>query len=218
MGLFLLTCMQCFLTLITLFSPLSPSLFSIATMSGRWPVSILSQAYPRKTTASLSSTNSKSLVFALRMPLGSIFEHCITVSQLLMCRQHCICHPLFSVLPFQFKASFIQCFVSYLHKFLNKKKKKEKLPLLLRPFIYCISGLLFSTSANAELVILILRADNKQSHCTVSCIHQLVGMLGMIYSSFLILNWTRVHGFLSCHSTRICPPTMLCPCDHPHCF
>lgn len=44
-------------------------LFSIVTMSGRWPASIPSQAYPRKTTASLSSTNSKSLFFAVRTPL-----------------------------------------------------------------------------------------------------------------------------------------------------
>lgn len=48
-------------------------LFSIVTMSGRWPASIPSQAYPRKTTASLSSTNSKSLSFAVRTPLQSIF-------------------------------------------------------------------------------------------------------------------------------------------------
>lgn len=48
-------------------------LFSIVTMSGRWPASIPSQAYPRKTTASLSSTNSKSLFFAVRTPLQSIF-------------------------------------------------------------------------------------------------------------------------------------------------
>lgn len=67
-------CMQCFLTLITFsFFLVPPSLFSIVTMSGRWPASILSQAYPHKTTASLSSTNSKPLVFAFRMPLGCIF-------------------------------------------------------------------------------------------------------------------------------------------------
>lgn len=48
-------------------------LFSIVTMSGRWPASIPSQAYPRKTTASLWSTNSKSLFFAVRTPLQSIF-------------------------------------------------------------------------------------------------------------------------------------------------
>lgn len=48
-------------------------LFSTVTMSGRWPASIPSQAYPRKTTASLWSTNSKSLFLAVRAPLQSIF-------------------------------------------------------------------------------------------------------------------------------------------------
>lgn len=58
-------------------------------MSGRWPASILSQAYPHKTTASLSSTNSKSLVYAFRIPLGSIFEHYSMPLKVLMCRQYC---------------------------------------------------------------------------------------------------------------------------------
>lgn len=67
MGLCLLTCV-CFLTLIThlfylFFSP--PTQFSIVIMSGRWAASILSPACPHKTTASLSSTNSKSLVSVL---------------------------------------------------------------------------------------------------------------------------------------------------------
>lgn len=46
-------CLQCF----KYWSLFSLALFSSVTMSGRWPASILSQASPHKTIASLSSTN-----------------------------------------------------------------------------------------------------------------------------------------------------------------
>lgn len=49
-------------------------LSSKVTMSERWRASIQCQAYPPKTTASLSSTNSKSLCSSLRMSLGCIFS------------------------------------------------------------------------------------------------------------------------------------------------
>lgn len=99
----------CFLTLIVslFFHPPTPFLSSEATMSERWPASILSQAYPHKTTASLSSTNSKSLCLYLRMPLGRIFLVLQQAVLLPTWRQHCtILHTV--VLPSQFEVSFVQ--------------------------------------------------------------------------------------------------------------
>lgn len=76
--------------------PLLP--FSTVTMSGRWPASIPSQAYPRKTTASLSCTNSKSLFFAVRMPLQSIFG-ALQCAAAMTDVQACAFRPWFTAFP-----------------------------------------------------------------------------------------------------------------------
>lgn len=75
--------------LITLFFP-----FPIATMSGRWPASIPSQAYPRKTTASLSSTNSKSLFLLSEFHCRAFLERYSVLLQWPLCKSVCFI-PLF---------------------------------------------------------------------------------------------------------------------------
>lgn len=171
-------------------------------MSGRWPASILSQAYPRKTTASLSSTNSKSLVFAFRMPLGSIFELYSMLLQVLMCRQHTtsLCLATLSMQHCLFKVSSMQCFVCSLSLEMRTYvcMQMSLLDFLSTHLISCMIGLLFSKSVKPGLVILIQRTGDERA---IVCIHQLVGMQWFTFPLFDLVFMT-----FSVVISNICPP------------
>lgn len=150
---------QCWLICLSL-PPTPPFFFfsSIATMSGRWPASILSPACPPKTTASLSSTNSKSLVFAPRMLMGSISELCNMLLQL-MCRQRCtsLCLTTFCV---QRCLSAALLFLSYQPKQTTRCRKVPFNFILSCPqFYYIIIGWQFWSGAKAGFTVLMLKAE-----------------------------------------------------------